>query len=947
MDDKKKYSFLGSAHPQAIEAMYNQYKTDPESVDFGWRKFFEGFEMGLQSQIPPVQETPPDFSQKEFKAIELIEAYRRRGHLFAGTNPVRSRRRYSPSLAIENFGLDESDRSRVFQAGSEIGIGPATLDEIVNHLEDTYCMSIGAEYRYIRHPGKLKWLQQRMESSRNRPNFSAGEKLHILDKLNRAVVFESFLHSRFVGHKQFSLSGGESIIPGLDASIAKGAELGVREFVIGMPHRGRLNVLANILDKPFAEIFAEFEGKNYAPDFLVGDVKYHLGFTNVVHTLKKNKVIVHMVPNPSHLEAVDPYVQGVARSKIDNRYNGDIDSVLPILIHGDAALAAQGILYEAIQMSLLEGYRTGGSIHFVINNQLGFTTDYLDARSSTYCTDLAKVTLSPVFHVNADDAEAVVFAAQLAAEYRQEFNTDVFIDLLGYRKYGHNEADEPRFTQPKLYKAIAAHPDPREIYFQKLLADGIAADDEKNKLETGFRERLQKDLDRAKSQVLSIENTEAECDSVKRSMDLDFESSPPTGVDKKTVLELGERIFNIPGNLKVFDKIRMIYNSRMKNLLEKGSCDWAMGEALAFASLLNEGVNIRLSGQDSERGTFSHRHAVLLVEDTEEEYIPLKHVSPLQGQFYIYNSPLSEFGVLGFEFGYACATPGGLTIWEAQFGDFADEAQVMIDEFISSSEAKWGRMNGLVLFLPHGYEGQGPDHSSARIERFLQLCAHENMQVANCTSPANFFHLLRRHMKWPFRVPLVIFTPKSLLRHPRCTSSIDDFTSQRFQPVIDDPGVIPENVKRVLFCSGKIYYELLDYREKHDRMDTAIVRVEQLFPFPGKHLEAVLKRFSSAGHFSWVQEEPENMGAWSFMLQKFHRVPLGLVSRKENSAPAAGYYKVHQLEQQAIIEAAFNGKENLHKGVVNKKFLQGGPGGAVFSKSAPPGRRRQKKGDKQ
>jgi len=916
MEDKKKYSFLSSAHPQVIEAMYNQYKADPDSVDFGWRKFFAGFEMGQQSQIPPGQEIPSTFSQKEFKVIELIDAYRGRGHLFACTNPVRTRRQYSPSLAIENFGLEENDRNRVFQAGNEIGIGPATLDEIIDHLEETYCKSIGAEYRYIRHPDKLKWLQQRMESTRNRPNFSPEEKHHILEKLNQAVVFESFLHTRFVGHKRFALSGGETIIPGLDALIAKGAEMGVREFVIGMPHRGRLNILANILNKSYAELFAEFEGKNFAPDILVGDVKYHLGFTNVIRTGNKNKVIVIIVPNPSHLEGVDPYAEGVARSKIDNKYKGEIDSVLPILIHGDAALAAQGIAYEVIQMSLLEGYRTGGTIHIVINNQLGFTTNYLDGRSSTYCTDVAKVTLSPVFHVNADDAEAVVFATQLAAEYRQEFNTDVFIDLLGYRKYGHNEADEPRFTQPKLYKAIAAHPDSREIYFQKLVAEGIAAKDEKEKLENALREKFQKDLDRAKTQVFSIEHMEDECDIVKRSVDLDFESSPATEVDKKTMLELGERIFNIPENLKVIDKIRMIYDSRKKNLLEKGTCDWAMGEALAFATLLNEGVHIRLSGQDSERGTFSHRHGVLLVEDTEEEYIPLRNVSPNQGKFFIYNSPLSEYGVLGFEFGYACVTPGGLTIWEAQFGDFANEAQVTIDEFISTSEGKWGRMNCLVLFLPHGYEGQGPDHSSARIERFLQICANENLQVANCSTPANFFHLLRRHMKWPFRVPLVIFTPKSLLRHPRCISAIDEFTSQRFRPVIDDTEVKPKNVKRVLFCSGKIYYELLEYREKHNRLDTAIVRFEQLYPFPGKRLETVLKSYSSAEHFSWVQEEPENMGAWSFMQQKFSTVRLGLVSRRENSASATGYYKVHQLEQQAIIEAAFNGKENLHKGVV-------------------------------
>ena len=910
MKDMKTYSYLGSAHPQVIEEMYKQYLSDPDNVEFGWRKFFEGFEMGRLALAEPGKEPVSPLAEKEFKVIDLIDGYRRRGHLFSCTNPVRTRRQYTPTLAIENFGLAESDLDQVFQAGNEIGIGPATLRDIVAHLDETYCKSIGAEYLFIRHPDKLKWLKQRMESTRNRPEFSPDQKRHILEKLNQAVVFESFLHTRFVGHKRFALSGEESIIPGLDALIDKGAQLGVKEFVIGMPHRGRLNILATILGKPYAEIFSEFEGKDYAGEMVVGDVKYHLGYTNIIRTPGKHKAIVNLVPNPSHLEAADPYSQGVARSKIDNKYNGDIDKVLPIMIHGDAAIAGQGVVYEVIQMSLLEGYRTGGTIHIVLNNQLGFTTNYLDARSSTYCTDVAKVTLSPVFHVNADDAEAVVLAVQMAAEYRQEFNTDVFIDLLGYRKYGHNEADEPRFTQPKLYKAIAAHPDPAEIYFQKLLKEGIATGSDKAKLETEFREKLQKDLDKAKSQAVIEESTEGECGSVKRSVDLDFESSPPTAVEEKTLLGIGERIFHIPESLGVFDKIRHIYDARKKNLLEKATCDWAMGEALAYATLLKEGVNIRISGQDSERGTFSHRHAVLLVEDTEEKYVPLRNVGPDQGRFFIYNSPLSEYGVLGFEFGYACVMPGSLNIWEAQFGDFANEAQVTIDEFISSSEAKWARMNCLVMYLPHGYEGQGPDHSSARIERFLQLCANNNIQVANCTTPANFFHLLRRHMKWPFRVPLVIFTPKSLLRHPLCVSPVKDFTAGEFQPVIDDSSVEPGNVTRVLFCSGKIYYELLEYREKHQRYDVAIVRLEQLYPFPGKHLEEVLNRYEAAEQFTWVQEEPENMGAWNFMQRKFQLETsveiLGLVSRRENSAPATGYYKVHVREQQALIEAAFN-----------------------------------------
>lgn len=911
MDDKEKqkYSYLGHAHPRHVEEMYRQYRENPDSVEFGWKKFFEGYE--LAGQVQPEQGEISSFSQKEFKVIELIDAYRRRGHLFTRTNPVRTRRSYTPTLAIENFGLEEADRGRVFQAGSEIGIGPATLQDIVDHLEETYCKSIGAEYRFIRHPEKLKWLQERMESTRNRPGFSNEEKHHILAKLNEAVVFESFLHNRFVGHKRFAISGGETIIPGLDALMDRGAQLGAKEFVIGMPHRGRLNVLANICHKSFEEIFSEFEGKDYSDDIFIGDVKYHLGFTNIVRTPSNDKVIVNLTPNPSHLEAVDPYTEGVARSKIDNKYDSAIDKVVPILVHGDAAIAGQGVVYEVIQMSLLEGYRTGGTIHIVINNQLGFTTDYLDARSSTYCTDVAKVTLSPVFHVNADDAEAVVLAARMAIEYRQTFHTDVFIDLLGYRKYGHNESDEPRFTQPKLYREIARHPDPRTIYFNKLLEEKTVRADESKKLEKGFREKLQGHLEKVKAGTEIPEHMQDDCDKLQRSEELDFETSPPTAVEKESLLQTGERIFTIPGDIQVIDKIRSLYDTRKKNLLEKGQCDWAIGEALAYGTLLRERVNIRLSGQDSERGTFSHRHSVLLVENTEEKYIPLRNVGPDQGRFTVYNSPLSEYGVLGFEFGYACVTPHSLTIWEAQFGDFADGAQVTIDEFISSSEAKWSKLNCLVMLLPHGYEGQGPDHSSARVERFLQLCANDNIQVANCTTPANFFHLIRRHMKFAFRVPLVIFSPKSLLRHPRCVSPVEDFTSGVFQTVMDDAAVNREKVKRLLFCSGKIFYDLSEYREKNNIEDTAIIRFEQLYPFPYKTLEAILKRYPSVERYYWVQEEPENMGAWSYMLRKLRSVPLGLVSRAENSSPASGFYAVHLREQQAILEAAF--KDEPHE----------------------------------
>jgi 2-oxoglutarate dehydrogenase E1 component len=853
----------------------------------------------------PATAPEPGIEPKEFRVINLIQGYRSRGHLFTRTNPVRIRRKYSPTLALENFGLSEADLDTVFQAGTEIGIGPAPLRRIVEHLKDTYCRAIGAEFMYIRAPEKVRWLQQRMESTRNRPDFDLATKRHLLWKLSQAVVFENFLHSKFVGQKRFALSGGETLVPGLDALFEHGAAQGVGEFVLGMSHRGRLNVLANLMGKPYQDIFEEFEGKYFEDEDFTGDVKYHLGYVSTVTTRFGHPVKLNLAPNPSHLEAADPVVEGMARAKIDQDYGGDLKKLVPVLIHGDAAVAAQGVVYEVIQMSLLDGYRTGGTIHLVVNNQLGFTTNYLDGRSSTYCTDVAKVTLSPVFHVNADNVEAVALAIRMALDFRQTFGTDVFIDLLGYRRYGHNESDEPRFTQPKLYKTIARHPDPRKIYHRKLRDNGFIEPEAADEMEAAIRSTLQEELTKARTATEPHCHRQLACDRRDRPASLDFTDSPPTGVAHERLLALGRKVFQIPSEVGVFDKIRKIYDGWLSALVEKGECDWAMGEHLAYATLLTDGVPVRLSGQDCERGTFSHRHAILTVEDGTEEYAPLNHLQPGQARFEVYNSLLSEYAVLGFEYGFAFVRPQALTIWEAQFGDFANGAQIIIDQYIAAAETKWSRLNGLVLYLPHGSEGQGPEHSSARPERFLQLCAANNMVLANVTTPANLFHLLRRHMSYPVRVPLVLFTPKSLLRHPRCVSPLADFMTGGFQPVLDDTDADPQAVTRVLLCSGKIYYQLRQKQEVDGRTDVAVVRMEQLYPVAAGTLRELAARYAKATDWLWVQEEPENMGAAWFLQRKLDFLPLRLVARRESSAPATGFHEIHEIEQEEILRKAF------------------------------------------
>ncbi len=904
-----KFSQVGNQEIAAIEELYSSYLIDPESVDASWKNFFAGFEFARKNFDDSNILAHDEKIDKEFAILNLIHGYRQRGHLFTKTNPVRSRRKYLPTLDIENFGLQKSDLDTVFKAGNNIGIGPATLRAIIEHLEATYCESIGVEYVFMRHPELIDWLKVKMESTRNSQVFTPEQKNHIYYHLKIAVGFESFIHKKFVGQKRFSLEGGEALIPALDAVIEHGAELGISEFVIGMSHRGRLNVLTNILEKPYENIFKEYVGTEYEQDLSLGDVKYHLGYENEVETDHGKKVRLSLMPNPSHLETVGALVQGMVRSRIDTQYDSDYDKVAPIVIHGDAAIATQGIVYEVIQMSQLAGYKTGGTIHLVINNQVGFTTNYLDARSSTYATDVAKVTRSPVFHVNGDDVEAIIFTVKLAMEFRQKFHADVFIDILCYRKYGHNEGDEPRFTQPLLYKAIEKHPNPRDIYADKLAEQAVLSKAETSKLNHEFdlfledKYKESEKIDKVK--VLRFLNEKYTEFTNPSKTDLIYPVK--TGVRKSELLRIAERINTLPKDRKFFKKIDRIVEDRRMMMLDN-RMDWAMAELLAYGTLLEEGYPVRLSGQDSERGTFAHRHASFVVEDTDEKYFPLKNISDHQAQFNVFNSLLSEYGVLGFEYGYSLATPKGLTIWEAQFGDFTNVAQVIFDQYISSAYEKWGMMNGLVLYLPHGYEGQGPEHSSARIERFLNLTADNNMQVVIPTSPASMFHLLRRHLHWNVRIPLVIFTPKSLLRHPMVTSSVDELAEGSFQEIIEDAVSKPFKITKLIFTYGKLYYDLHKRQAEEGITDAAIVRVEQLFPLPTERIKSVIAKYLNIEKIIWAQDEPSNMGAWQHIQRFLPDVPFELISRPASASPAVGLMYQHNMRLKAILDAAFSEK---------------------------------------
>ena len=916
-----RFSFLNAAHTAFFADLYDQYLQNPDSIEPSWRSFFQGFDFASEYNEGPVEQLTAmaggqtdcsavsDKLQKEFNVLKLIEGYRTRGHLFTKTNPVRDRRIFSPSLAIENFGLTSADLNTVFDAARVVNLNPCSLQEILNHLNKVYCESIGVEYMYIRDPKVIEWIQKRLDINDNLPDFNADQKKRILKKLNEAVSFENFLHTKYVGQKRFSLEGCESAIPALDALIETAAEKGVEQFVMGMAHRGRLNVLANVFGKATQDIFSEFDGKDYDDDALFdGDVKYHLGLTATRTTQTGKNININLAPNPSHLETVGAVIEGIARAKQDRYFPDNTSKVLPIAVHGDAAVAGQGIVYEIVQMANLDGYKTNGTIHLVINNQVGFTTNYLDARSSTYCTDIAKVTLSPVLHVNADDAEAVVHAMLFALDYRMEFGSDVFIDLLGYRKYGHNEGDEPRFTQPQLYKIISKHKNARDIYAEKLKSENVIDGNYVSGLEAEYKAGLEENLEASRKKDLTVITPfmQDEWKGFEQVSDEGMLQQFDTKVDKSVLTDVAKVVTELPADKKFISKIQKLINDRKTMFFETDKLDWAMGEMLAYGSLLTEGYDVRISGQDVERGTFSHRHAVVKVEDSEEEVVLLNQLKNQKGKFYIYNSLLSEYGVVGFDYGYALASPNTLTIWEAQFGDFSNGAQIMIDQYISAAEDKWNNQNGLVMLLPHGYENQGAEHSSARMERYLQLCAKHNMYVADCTTPANFFHLLRRQMITKFRKPLIVFTPKSLLRHPLAVSSIEEFANGSFQEVIDDASVNPNDVKSLVFCTGKFYYDLLAEREAQGRTDVAFVRIEQLFPLPVAQIKAVIAKYPNADDYVWAQEEPKNMGAYGYMLMNFDEVKFRLASPKAYSAPAAGSYTRSKKRHANAIAMVFD-----------------------------------------
>lgn len=907
----KDFSFITSSHPAYIENLYVDYKKNPDSIDEELRKFFEGYDFAVSSNGNGQTATSPASSEsvsKEFAVYNLIQAYRNKGHLIATTNPIRQRKDRKAHLDLDYFGLSTADLDKTFLAGKISGIPYENLGKILEHLKKCYAGNTGIEFNSINDPEKIQWIINAAEKTLLEP-VSLEQEKRILEKLNQGVMFEKFLQTKYIGQKRFSLEGGEGTIAALDAIITTAANNGVQEAAIGMAHRGRLNILANILGKTYEQIFTEFEGTAKVDSTMgSGDVKYHLGFSSEVITPDGKAIHLKLAPNPSHLEAVDPVVLGFARSKADVIYDSNYDKILPILIHGDSSIAAQGIIYETVQMSGLKGFSTGGTLHFVINNQIGFTTDFDDARTSDYCTSIASMIQAPVFHVNGDDAEAVVKVAQVATLYRQKFNADVFIDMVCYRKHGHNEGDDPKFTQPGLYELIDNHPNPREMYVKFLQEkEGEETTILAKEMEKKFWDDLQARLDNLKQNPLpyTYQTPEVWWRSLRKATSDDFLASPITGVPAEELKRLFEAIMAIPENFTPLRKIKKILQEKEKIFEQEGKFDWATAELLAYASIVSEGKDVRMSGQDVRRGTFSHRHAVLRDEKTDETYNRLSNIGPNQGKLRIWNSLLSEYGALGFEYGYAMANPNALVIWEAQFGDFANGAQTITDQFVVCAEQKWRRMNGLVMLLPHGYEGQGPEHSSARIERFLQMCAELNMVVTNVTTAANFFHLLRRQLEWPFRKPLVNFSPKANLRLPATYSAIEEFTQGSFKEIIDDESADPSKTTKVLFCSGKVYFDLHEKREKDfNTNDVAIIRMEQLYPIPQNQLKQLYAKYNKAIWF-WVQEEPLNMGAASFLKMNLSELNFGIISRPACAATASGYSRVHKEEQEEILNMAF------------------------------------------
>lgn len=910
----KDYSYITNADPSYIDSLYQQYLEHPERTDPDWSAFFKGFHYARLDEGSQLEQTPHTASyplQKELQIAALIQAFRSKGHLIAHTNPIRKRKNRNPRLALEDFELEPADLDQKFYTCNAFLGHPASLRELIERLHTVYAGSIGYEYAYIESHEKKSWLQNHIESPEHWDSKSLplDDKKRILEKLNGAVIFEKFLHTKYVGQKRFSLEGGESAIPALDFIIDAAANNGVEEVVIGMAHRGRLNVLANTIGKTYEQIFSEFEG-TAVPDlsFGSGDVKYHLGFSSQVISRSGKKVQLKLAPNPSHLEAVNPVVLGLSRAKADLLYHSDYDKILPVLIHGDAAVAGQGIVYETVQMSQLKGFYTGGTIHFIINNQIGFTTDFDDARSSTYCTASAYMVQAPVFHVNGDDPEAVVRAVLLAVAYRQTFNEDVFIDMVCYRRHGHNEGDDPKFTQPTLYNVINKHPNVRELYNKVLTERGDVEAQLAQEMEKEFWDHLQERLQMAKEKPLpySYQEPELSWKSLrKRSVPADFEKSPLTGIDSAHLADLLDKLLREPDGFHVLPKVKRLFKS-WKELVATSKLDWALAELLAYASLLTEAKNVRISGQDVKRGTFSHRHAVLFDEQNNTEYNRLSNLGDGQGSFFIYNSLLSEFGVLGFEYGYSLASPDHLILWEAQFGDFANGAQVIIDQFISTAQSKWNRMSGLVMLLPHGYDGQGPEHSSARLERYLQSCAELNMVVVNASTPANFFHALRRQLHWDFRKPLIVMSPKSLLRHPDCISDFAGFQSgTRFMEVLDDELPISKNkIKKLLICSGQFYYDLQKRRIESERKDLALIRIEQLYPFPEKQIEALLQKYLPE-EVLWCQEEPMNMGAATHVFLHWKWGPLRMFGRPTSAASAVGHKKIHDQQLSELLQNIF------------------------------------------
>jgi 2-oxoglutarate dehydrogenase E1 component len=903
------FSALSSSDITFIDSLYDNFRSNPESVDESWQRFFQGFEFqsGSFGTAGTSGEGITDAKLRaEINVFRIIQSFRSRGHLLADTNPIRPRRDRKARISLEEYGLSDADRKTVFQCGEFLGIGPATLDQILDHMKEIYCAKIGFQYMHSNNTDIRRFMREKIESTAKKIEISIDKKKRILQKLNEANVFENFLQTKYVGQKRFSLEGGEATIPALDAIINRGAELGAKEFVIGMAHRGRLNVLANTVGKTYEYIFTEFEGGSQEElSGHTGDVKYHMGFTSVQKTMMDKEVFVKLLPNPSHLETVAPVAIGYCRALEDNHYNNDFSKVIPIIIHGDAAVAGQGVVYETLQMSKLKAYNVGGSIHLVINNQIGFTTDIEDARSSQYCVSVAKAIEVPIIQVNGDDPEAVVYAVELAVEFRQKFNEDIFIDIVCYRKYGHNEGDEPRYTQPHLYGLITKHKNPRELYLDQLMTSGkieakLAAD-----MMDAYKQLLSDRFNNVRQNEVpkKSKGPHKDWEGMEFSNANSFDESPATGVKREVLDRVAKAINTVPQGMELMKKAQKVLDDRQA-FYDGDKLDWALGELLAYGSLLDEGHPLRFTGQDVVRGTFSHRQAKMFDERTNEAYCGLENISPKQGRVGLYNSLLSEYAVLGFEYGYAWGSPQALTIWEAQFGDFSNGAQIMIDQYITSAEVKWQRMNGLVMLLPHGNEGAGPEHSSARPERYLQMAADNNMVVANCTTPANMFHLLRRQIAWNFRKPAIVMTPKSLLRDPRCTSTRDELSNGRFQEVMDDPNT-GKKVTRLILCTGKIYYDMYEKKIADKRDDVAIVRLEQIHPLPEKQLAKILEKYKGA-ETVWVQEEAKNQGYWTYLLRFDMFRNFRLISRKSSASPATGFSNVHKKEQAEIVTKAFS-----------------------------------------